>query len=137
MLLRSPIVLRMFDAPEILVAAKKLVCASGIEIAPPGATFRFHHLALDEHEILEADGSETESMLLAPESLKTLAKLGELAKGSPLLAHAALDSPQTSARPIIQKRSLIEQLVARSRKNGKSLCHPAIDHSPAARASAV
>jgi Hint domain-containing protein len=137
MLLRSPIVLRMFDAPEILVAAKKLVYAEGIEIAPPAADFCFHHLVFDDHEILEANGAETESMLLAPESLKTLAKLGEMAEGSPLLADAVLDSPQISARPIIQKRSLIEQLIARSRKNGKGLCHPATDHSRPVSALAV
>ncbi|SMX50699.1 Hint domain-containing protein [Maliponia aquimaris] len=136
-LLRSPIVQRMFDAPEILVAAKKLVCAEGIEIAPPTADFSFFHLVFDDHEILEADGAETESMLLAPESLETLAKLGEMAEVAPLLAHAALDSPQVTARPIIRKCSLIEQLVARSRKNGKSLCHPVTDHSHAAGASAV
>lgn len=121
LLLRSPVVERIFGLPEILVAAKKLVGAVGIEIASPGEEFSYHHLLFDRHEIIEAEGAETESMLLASESLRTLEQLGHAPAVSALKAADATDPRETSVRPIVCKRSTIEKLVARSGKNGKSL----------------
>ncbi|MFZ7093753.1 Hint domain-containing protein [Primorskyibacter sp. 2E233] len=127
LLLRSPIVQRIFGAPEILVAARKLVGFPGIDIAAPGRLFHYHHLLMDRHEIVQAEDAETETVLLGPQALSTLSALG-VRVGLP---ESRVTSPETAsipARPLIVARDDIDRLIARSRKNRKALQDPvAID----------
>ena len=123
-LLRSPIVERVFGVPEVLVPAKKLLGVPGIALTGPGPGFTYHHLVFDRHEVVEAEGVQTESMLLAPQALKTLDHLGELAAGSVLAEIAAPQGCSDYARAISCHRSEIDMVVSRSLKNRKSLQNP-------------
>lgn len=71
-LVRSPIVQRMFGVCEILVAAKHLVTLPGIEVMTPPHGVGYHHLLLDHHQILCSEGAWTESLYLGPQAMKGL-----------------------------------------------------------------
>ena len=55
----------LFDAPEVLVAAKHLVNGETVR-AVPYAEVRYWHLLLDGHQIIRAEGAEVETLLAGP-----------------------------------------------------------------------
>ena len=61
-LVRSRISQRMFGAEEVLVAAKQLLQMDGIDIASDLDEVVYLHILLDRHEIIIANGTETESL---------------------------------------------------------------------------
>jgi hypothetical protein len=71
-LVRSKIALRMFDASEVLVAAKDLVGLPGITLAEDVAEVHYVHLMFDSHQIIFAEGAPMESFFVGPMSLATL-----------------------------------------------------------------
>ena len=126
LLLRSRIVERMFATPEILVAAKKRVGFPGVEIVPVAKRFAFVHFALRRHEIVICEGVETESMLIAAESLKTLGEIERSKLCAALEFDARPANALSCARPIIRQRAAIEKLLERSQKNGKNFQEPSV-----------
>lgn len=75
-LVRSSIAMRMFGAPEVLVAAKQLLSLPGIEVDEAAREVTYLHLMFDRHEVLVSNGAETESLYPGP---MALAALGEAA----------------------------------------------------------
>ncbi|MFV0411508.1 MAG: Hint domain-containing protein [Paracoccus sp. (in: a-proteobacteria)] len=71
-LIRSKIAQRMFDATEILIAAKHLTAIAGIEIAEDLHEITYFHLLFERHEIVISNGAETESLYTGPEAMKSL-----------------------------------------------------------------
>ncbi|MFD1881127.1 Hint domain-containing protein [Paracoccus pacificus] len=71
-LVRSKIAQRMFGASEVLVAAKQLVALNGIEIVDDLKPVEYFHILFDQHEVVFANGAETESLYTGAEALKTL-----------------------------------------------------------------
>jgi hypothetical protein len=71
---RSTIVERMFDCPEVLVAVKHLVGVPGISVAHEIKEVTYFHMLFDRHEIVWANGAESESMYLGEEALKSISK---------------------------------------------------------------
>jgi len=71
-LLRSKICERMYDNPEVLVAAKKLCDFAGITVADDITNITYFHIAFDKHEVFEADGTLVESLYMGQETLKIL-----------------------------------------------------------------
>ncbi len=71
-LVRSAIAQRMFDAPEVLVAAKQLCQIDGIDVAEDVAGVEYVHMLFDRHEVVISNGAETESLFTGPEALKAL-----------------------------------------------------------------
>jgi hypothetical protein len=130
MLLRSVIAQRMFGSAEVFVPAKKLVGVPGITVDSDVQSVEYFHLLFDRHEVVFAEGAPTESLFTGPEALKGVgadarAEIAalfpslELGKQSPALAR---DIPMTGYR--------MKQLVARHRKNKKSLLQDTCDVHP-------
>lgn len=71
-LVRSRIAQRMFDSPEVLVAAKQLCQIDGIDIAEDLDTVTYVHFLFDAHQIVFANGAETESLHTGDEALKSV-----------------------------------------------------------------
>ncbi|WP_299679664.1 Hint domain-containing protein [uncultured Roseobacter sp.] len=62
----SKIAQRIFDHPEVLIPAKKLVGVPGIRSATEVARITYWHILLDRHEIIFSNGAPTESLFLGP-----------------------------------------------------------------------
>lgn len=71
-LVSSKIVKRMCHEDEVLVPAKDLLEIPGISRKDDLAPLTYHHIALDQHEILIANGMQTESLYLGKNALKSM-----------------------------------------------------------------
>ena len=71
-LVRSAIAQRMFGTMEILVAAKQLLQVEGVDIAYDLQTVDYVHFLLDRHEVVTANGTESESLFTGPQALKSV-----------------------------------------------------------------
>lgn len=71
-LVRSAIAQRMFGTMEILVAAKQLLQVEGVDIAHDLQTVDYVHFLLDRHEVVTANGTESESLFTGPQALKSV-----------------------------------------------------------------
>lgn len=76
MVVRNAIVPRMFNMGEVLVAAKQLRHIDGIDEVIPGEGVEYYHFLLDQHEVVFAEGAESETLYTGPETLKTLTPEG-------------------------------------------------------------
>lgn len=117
-LLASKIAERMTGAHEVLVAAKKLVGRPGIALVTDMDEVTYHHILLDAHEIVFAEGAATESLLAGPMALASF-NAGTLAEIRALFPdfEARAGVP---ARPIVTGKPL-KTLLARHEKNGRAL----------------
>lgn len=118
-LLRSPIVRRMFDTSEVLVAAKHLVGFAGIDHIVPADGVEYFHLLFDDHQVVFSDGAPSESLFTGPEAMRALSpeQRDEVLTLFPEVAD--LDKP-FSARPLVAGRQG-RSLVRRHKKNAKQL----------------
>ncbi len=121
LLVRSRIAQRMFRTSEVLIAAKKLIGAPGIEIVPAADPITYFHLVLDRHAIVDANGAQTETMAIAPQAVLGLSEAGRQAIAAGIGREDASAPLHPFARPIIHKRCLCDKLVARAVGNGKPL----------------
>lgn len=71
-LVRSIIAQKMFGKKEVLLAAKCLLELDGIDAVEDLTEITYVHFLLDRHEIVFANGAETESLYTGPEALKSL-----------------------------------------------------------------
>lgn len=124
MLVRSPIVQRMFGADEVLICAKQLLALDGVDYAPLSEGVVYYHVMLDQHGILIANGCESESFYPGPEALKMV---GEVARQK-LSALGLCPAPDQRGRRSLPKpaRLLVQgqrarRLVERHRRNAKAL----------------
>lgn len=74
MLVRSNIAQKMFATDEVLVAAKQLCQMDGIDIAADLEGVEYFHMLFENHEVIFANGAETESLFTGPEALKGVGK---------------------------------------------------------------
>lgn len=72
LLVRSGIARSMFGTTEVLVAARQLLTVEGIEIAADLEAVTYVHFLLDGHQIVIANGAETESLYTGAEALKAV-----------------------------------------------------------------
>lgn len=95
MLVRSKIAMRMFGAPEVLVAAIHLTGIEGISPATDLAGVTYVHLLFDRHEVIFANGAPTELLYAGAEALKSLpaAAHEEIFALFPELAEPPLELP--------------------------------------------
>ncbi|TJZ91767.1 Hint domain-containing protein [Paracoccus gahaiensis] len=73
-LIRSKIAQKMFGTNEVLVAAKQLLQIEGIDIAQDVDSVDYFHFMFDKHEVVIANGAETESMFTGPQALKSVSQ---------------------------------------------------------------
>jgi len=119
LLVRSPVAERMFGRKEVLIAAIALVCLPGVYVDETVNEVTYHHLLLDDHQILRAEGAAAESLYL-----------GRMAQGAmsaearneirAIFPQLQVDANQPPAR-IIPSLARQKRLAARHAKNGKAL----------------
>lgn len=119
-LVRSKVAQRMFDAPEILVAAKQLLQIEGIDIARDLHGVTYYHMLFDRHEVVISNGAETESLYTGPEALKAV---GPAARDEIFAIFPELqdhDYTPVAARPLASGR-MGRKLAVRHAQNHKAL----------------
>ncbi len=72
----SKIAQRMFGEAEVLISAKQMLEAEGVESAHEITEIMYYHILFDRHEIVFANGTPSESLYLGPEALKALSPEG-------------------------------------------------------------
>lgn len=119
-LVRSKIALKMFDAMEVLVAAKQLLRLDGIDYCDGPDGVEYFHILFDKHEIVFANGAETESMFTGPEAIKSVgpAALDEIYEIFPELRDR--DYAPQSAR-ILASGKMARKLASRHAQHGRHL----------------
>lgn len=120
MLVQSKIAQRMFGAPEVLAAAKQLLELDGVDIAEDVDSVEYFHILFDNHEVVTANGAESEALYLGPMALKAI---GSVAAAEIMALFPELleeDFVPVSARHLVPGR-LARKLVARHIENGKPL----------------
>lgn len=73
-LVNSTIVQRMFGEKEVLVAAKQLISMDGIDVDNEIGEVTYYHFLCDQHEIVFANGVQTESLYTGPQAMKSLSR---------------------------------------------------------------
>ena len=72
MLVKSRISARMFDTPEVLVSAIKLCAMPGIYVDEDVTQVEYFHMLFDCHQVVYANGAQSESLFTGPQALKAL-----------------------------------------------------------------
>jgi hypothetical protein len=72
MLISGPVAQSLFNTSEVLVAAKDLINGSTITVDMQAREVTYIHVLLDQHEVLFANGVQTESFHPASAALATL-----------------------------------------------------------------
>ncbi len=120
-LVRSKIAERMFNEPEVLIPAIKLIDLPGIAIATDVQDVHYFHMLFEQHEIVLSNGALTESLFTGPEALKAVSSE---AREEIVTLFPELDSENfepVPARFIPRQGKSMKQLVARHQKNMKPL----------------
>lgn len=119
-LVRSAIAKKMFDAQEVLVAAKHLCLLDGIDVADDMDSVTYVHFMFDRHQIVFAEGTEAESLFAGEEALKAV---GPAARKEILAIFPELDREDYQAAPARQMPSgrLGRKLVMRHMRNKKTV----------------
>lgn len=120
MLVRSPIVKRMFAASEVLVAAKHLLALDGVEIVEHADEVEYFHLLFDQHEIIFGNGAPTESLYTGPMAMRSLCpeSRAEIVELFPELKY--MSEPPRPIRQFSSGRKG-QQLAQRHQKNLKAM----------------
>ncbi|MDN5786730.1 Hint domain-containing protein [Pseudorhodobacter sp.] len=122
-LVASAIAQRIFETPEVLIAAHCLTGLPGVEtVLPPTDVFYFH-LLLDAHEILLAEGTASESLFLGEQSFRAMeaAALNELRLLLGIEAHRLESARQSPAR-IFAAGKHARNLAQRHVRHKRPLC---------------
>lgn len=119
MLVSSPVARRMFGSEDVLIAAIKLTELPGIYVDETVQEVEYIHLLFDQHEVILAEGSPSESLFTGAEALKSVS---EEARQEIFTLFPELENGQqpVSARPIPMGRRQ-KQLVQRHLRNHKPL----------------
>jgi hypothetical protein len=120
-MVRSKIAERMFGAPEVLIAANKLVSLDGVAIADDVSEVEYFHILFDAHELIIANGIATESLFTGPEAIKSVSNAArrEIMALFPQILEP--DDRRRPARPIVQKAGAIQNFVLRHHKHGSQV----------------
>ncbi|MFN4203227.1 MAG: Hint domain-containing protein [Tabrizicola sp.] len=117
MLLRSPVVERMFGSPEVLVPAVKLLGLHGIEQIASGGEVDYFHLLTDRHEIIFAEGAPSETLLTGPGARQAIGPEG--VEEIETLFPGLIDEVTTPARKVVRD-ARVERLIERHAKHHMS-----------------
>lgn len=119
-LVRSDIAKKMFGTTEVLIGAKHLCGVDGIDVASDLSEVTYVHFLFDAHQIVFANGAETESLLPRPQALRSV---GAEAVAEILTLFPELADPEVlpeAARAIAEGRKG-RKLAQRHMQNGKAL----------------
>ncbi|SOH93391.1 intein N-terminal splicing region [Monaibacterium marinum] len=120
MLVSSKITERLFKKNCVLVAAVKLTKIPGIYVDESTRAINYTHLLFEDHEVIIAEGSPSESLFTGPEALKMVPTKSrdEIVTIFPQLMN--LDYRPKSAQ-LIAKGKKRNEMIERHLKNRKSL----------------
>ena len=104
MMVRSAIAQKLFGADEVLVAAKHLLSLEGVEVALDVAEITYVHVLFDRHEVVYAEGAQSESLYTGEQALRAVgaAARAEIFALFPELAGRA--EPAPGARKFLNGR---------------------------------
>ena len=102
-LVRSGIARTMFGSDEVLVAARQLLAVEGIAVADDLDGVVYVHFLLDGHQIVIANGAETESLYAGAEALRAVGAAA-CAEIRALFPELRGNRPPPSARPLVPGR---------------------------------
>lgn len=116
MLVSSKITQRMFGCSEVLLPAIKLTALPGIYVDDDMQEVTYHHVLLDAHRIIYAQGAPSESFMVGKEALRTLEPdaLEELVTLFP-------DALRTDPARTIPAGPQQHRLIARHLQNGRTV----------------
>lgn len=116
---------RMFGEDEVLVPAKDLVGACGVELDSNIAGFCYYHILLDSHNVINADGFAAESLYLGAEGLHAMTPSArrELELIFPQSGHAERFVPPPLCMSSVSGRR-VRHLAQRYDRNDRSLVVP-------------
>lgn len=120
MVARSRVVQRMFGTDQALIAANKLVGLHGVTNDDSLQPVTYFHMLFDDHEIVLANDTPSESLLATP---RTVASLTEDAQTELLTLFPGLADPQQSAC-LIPPLKRQKQLIGRLAKNRRAVLEP-------------
>lgn len=117
-MIRSTVCERMFSTPDALIAAIHLCTLQGVQIDDAAEEVEYVHILFDEHEIVYAENTPVESLLLGEQAKKVLPKeaLEEIRLIFPGMENGS--SSMTTAK-LIPPGSRQKGLVSRLAKNDK------------------
>jgi hypothetical protein len=120
MLVDSKVAMRMFGTPNALIAAVKLTALPGIYVDEDVQEVEYFHILFDQHEVIWAEGTPSESLFTGPEALKSVppAARAELERLFPQIN--AIDY-QARAAALIPPGKAQKEFVARHLKNAKAI----------------
>ncbi|NHX27790.1 hypothetical protein HA397_28000, partial [Escherichia coli] len=118
LLVNSSITLRMFGQQEVLVAAIHHTRLPGIYVDETMPSVEYHHLVLDRHDIILAEGVPTESLYPGPVALASITQEARAELFAILPELNAPDRHPDPARPIPPGK-LQKKLVERHLRNRK------------------
>jgi Ca2+-binding RTX toxin-like protein len=125
-LIRSKVAERMFGSPEVLIAAKQLLELNGVEILAAGTGVEYWHLMCDRHEVIFAEGLESETLFTGHEAMAAIPQecRAELSTLFPDLGRSGHLTSGPSAR-LLPRGNACRQLVHRHILNRKPMIAPA------------
>jgi len=118
---RSIVAQRMFGVDEILVPAKRLIDLDGIDVDRSARSVTYNHFLLQRHEIVFSNGAPTESMYTGTEALNSVCRAAQREIRSLFPEIVSPDFMPQPARPIQQRKKVLQQFVGRISKNKKPL----------------
>lgn len=120
MLVQSKIAERMFGMSEVLIPAIKLTKLPGVFVQEAIEDVQYFHVLLDDHEVVFAEGTPTESLFTGPEALKSMSfeAREEILTIFPEIAETNYE-PEPAR--YIPTGHLQKKLIARHLKNNKPL----------------
>ncbi|MDO5369102.1 Hint domain-containing protein [Paracoccus sp. (in: a-proteobacteria)] len=72
MMVRSAIAQKLFGTGEVLVAARHLLALDGVEVAEDVTEITYVHLLFDRHEVVYAEGAQSESLYTGEQALRAV-----------------------------------------------------------------
>jgi hypothetical protein len=115
----SVIAQRMFGVRDVLVSAIRLTDLPGIDVDKTALPTTYFHLLFDEHEVISADGAQTESLFAGPAAMEALSHDARH-EILTLLPELSQGLPPAPAVHIPARREQIK-LIARHNRNGRAL----------------
>jgi len=111
---------RVLGTREALIGAKQLVAIDGIDIMHDVESVEYVHFLCDQHELVYAEGTLSETLFTGPQALKSLPQesIEEIFTLFPELAeHARTGVMPTPVRPFA-KAKMARRMAQRLQKNG-------------------
>ena len=108
LLLESDAAEGLTGSREVLVPAIKLTALDGVDVVTPEEDVTYYHILLDRHEVLIANGTPAESLLLGEQALKALGP-DHLEEIRLLMPQALAETPP--ARPIVERQRDLTGLI--------------------------